>query len=101
MQFITVREFRSSTAQMWRKLRKEKQLVVTSRGKPVAVVVDTDEKRVGDTLLDVRRRAAMEALNSIHEDAERCGLSSMSMRQIDAIIAESRRERRAKREKGQ
>ena len=94
MQFISVREFRASTAKMWRKLKKEKHLVVTNRGKPVAVMSETDENRVGDTLLEITRQEAKAALKSIQEDAEKRGLSGMSMEQIDAIIAESRRERR-------
>jgi antitoxin (DNA-binding transcriptional repressor) of toxin-antitoxin stability system len=95
MRFISVREFRANTGRIWRGLKKEKHLVLTSRGKPVAVVTATDETRVADTLLEIARQEAKAALKSIQEDAEKRGLSGMSMEDIDAEIAHYRRKRRA------
>jgi antitoxin (DNA-binding transcriptional repressor) of toxin-antitoxin stability system len=97
MQFMTVRQFRADTAKVWRKLPKEKHMVITSRGKPVAILTATDSRRVGDTILEIQRQEASAALKRIREGAQRRGLSNMSMDEIDAEIAASRRERREKR----
>ena len=94
MKFITVREFRASTAKMWRKLQKERQLIVTRHGKPVATLSATNEKEVGEAALDELRRKAMAAVDEIRQEAKRQGLSGMKMSEIDAIITEARRERR-------
>ena len=94
MKFITVREFRSSTASMWRKLKKERQLVVTRRGKPVALITSTDEDAIGDTVLADLRRKALAAVDDIRREAKRQGVAGMKMSEIDAVIAESRREKR-------
>ena len=94
MKFITVREFRSSTASMWRKLKKERQLVVTRRGKPVALITSTDEDAIGDTVLADLRRKALAAVEDIRREAKRQGVAGMKMAEIDAVIAESRREKR-------
>ena len=98
MQFMTVRQFRADTAKVWRKLPKEKHMVITSRGKPVAILTATDSRRVGDTILEIQRQEAIAALKRIGEAARRRGLSKMTMDEVDAEIAAYRRERREKRQ---
>ena len=98
MQFMTVREFRSNTAKVWRKLNREKHMVITNRGEPVAILTATDGRRVGDTILQIQRQEALAAIRRIREGAQRRGLSNMTMDEIDADIAEYRRARREKRE---
>ncbi len=43
MKFVTVRDLRGKTAALWKQLEQEKELVVTSNGKPIAVLSATDE----------------------------------------------------------
>ena len=38
MRFVTVRELRSQSADVWRRLAKEPEMVITSNGKPVAIL---------------------------------------------------------------
>ena len=38
MRFITVRELRSRSAEIWRRLADEPDMVITSNGKPVAIL---------------------------------------------------------------
>jgi antitoxin (DNA-binding transcriptional repressor) of toxin-antitoxin stability system len=94
MQYVTVREFRANTAAVWRMLKRERHLVITRRGKPVAVFVETDQARLEDTLEDVRRRQAIEAVAAIRREAKKNGTAEMSMAEIDAEIAAARRDRR-------
>ena len=98
MRFISVREFRANMSSILRSLKKEKHAVLTNRGKPFAVVTATNEKRIADTLLEITRHEAIETLDSIRRDAKKSGTAEMTMREINAEIAEYRRERRAKRD---
>jgi antitoxin (DNA-binding transcriptional repressor) of toxin-antitoxin stability system len=97
MRFVSVRDFRANLNLILRDLKKEKQAVLTRRGKPVAMVTATDEKHVADTLMETARREAKEALEQIQQESVKNGTSGMSMEEIDAEIAQYRRERRAKR----
>ena len=54
MDFVSVRELRSQSAAVWRSLAREKDLVVTSNGKPIAVLSAT----TASTLGGVARRLA-------------------------------------------
>ena len=38
MRFITIRDLRSKSAQIQRELPKEKEMVLTSNGKPIAIL---------------------------------------------------------------
>jgi len=50
MKFLTVRDLRGKSAQVWRELPNEKEMVVTSNGRPVAVLTAVDESNVEQTL---------------------------------------------------
>jgi len=93
MRFVTVRELRSQPASRWRKMAEGKELIVTSNGKPCAVVLPTDEHSLEKMLLELRRLRGLEALDSVREHAKRRGLDKMTMKEIDAEIAAARRER--------
>jgi prevent-host-death family protein len=43
MKFIPIREFRNNPGRMLKSLRKEREVILTSRGKPVAVLSPVDE----------------------------------------------------------
>ena len=55
MRFVSVRELRSKSAELWRDLPSEGQMVVTSNGKPVAILAAVDETNV--ERVGVRRSA--------------------------------------------
>ena len=38
MRFVSVRDLRGNSAQVWRLLADEKEMVITSNGKPVAIL---------------------------------------------------------------
>ena len=94
MEFITIREFRANTAKMWRKLKRERQLILTRRGKPVAMITSTSDREVGEALREDLGRKALAAMKEMQQEAKRHGLSGMTMEEIDAVIAEARREKR-------
>ena len=58
MRFVSVRELRSHTSQLWRDLAEERDLVVTSHGKPVAILSATTEESLERSLAEIRRQRA-------------------------------------------
>ena len=93
MKFVSVRELRDRTAQLWRDLDREKDLVVTNNGKPVAILTATDSDSFERSLGEIRRSRASDALNAIQRDAAERGLDRLSMDDIDVEIQGSRKRR--------
>ena len=93
MKFVPVRELRGRTSQLRNGLEGEKEPVVTSHGKPIAISRATDEPSSGRTLRDLRRRRANEALSRLQRDASRRGLDALTMEDVDAEIRACRRRR--------
>jgi antitoxin (DNA-binding transcriptional repressor) of toxin-antitoxin stability system len=93
MKFITIRELRSNTAQLRKDLAAEREVVVTANGRPFAVMTRVEPDRVEEEILAIRRARARGALSRIRAKAKADGLDRLTMDQIDAIIAEARRER--------
>ena len=96
MRFVSVRELRNHTSQLWRDLAEERDLVVTSHGKPVAILSATTEESLERSLAEIRRQRARDALRDIQREAARRGLDRMSMEQIDAEIKAARTNRSAR-----
>jgi antitoxin (DNA-binding transcriptional repressor) of toxin-antitoxin stability system len=94
MRFVSVRELRSQSAALWKELPRERQMVVTSKGKPVAILAAVDERNLEQSVATIRRAAVLEALQDIQLESVANGTDGMSMEEIDEAIAEVRRERR-------
>ena len=94
MKFITIKDLRSSTAQLRKDLEAEREVVVTVNGRPFAVMTRVDPDGVEEEILAIRRARARGALSRIRAKAKADGLDRLTMDEIDAIIAKARRERR-------
>jgi len=96
MKFITIRELRSNSAQLRRFLAKNEKLVLTSNGKPLALLTAVVEENLEEELMMMRRVRAMLALERIREQARQNGLDRLSSAEIEKIISRSRKSRRKK-----
>lgn len=94
MKFVTVREFRANTATMRKELENEQQLVLTSNGRPFAMVTPVEPDTVMEESLAVTRARAQLALDRAAMKARKDGRDTMTMDEIDAIIADVRKQRR-------
>ena len=97
MRFLSVRDLRGNSARVWRELPKEREMVVTSNGRPVAVLTAVDECTVEESLVAWRRVRANQAIAEIQRESVRSGTSGLSMDEIDTEITKARQERRPKR----
>lgn len=97
MKFMTVREMRGGGAALWRELPEEKEVVITSNGRPVAIMTSVDGQDFEQSLADIRRARAMRAATAMQEASVRRGTDRMTMAEIDAVIADVRKKRHAHR----
>ena len=93
MRFVTVREFRANTAAMRKELENEQQLVLTSNGRPFAMVTPVDADTVIEESMAVSRARARVALDRTAMKAHKDGRDAMTMGDIDKVIADVRRTR--------
>lgn len=88
MKIVTIRDLRTRPKQVREALRREREAVLTANGRPVAVMIPVDTGSIDQTLETLRRARALEALRAI-----RAGSQRMTPKDIDAVIAKTRRAR--------
>jgi prevent-host-death family protein len=67
MRFVPLREFRNDSSSVLRHLKQEGALVVTSNGKPVALVRDLNEKNLVREIAALEREKFLGALKELQE----------------------------------
>ncbi len=94
MKFVTVRDLRNKSAPIRQYLSKEKEIVLTSNGKPFAIVTSASEENLEKSLIMMRRIRAENAVNSIQKDSLEKGKDRISMEEINAEISAVRKARK-------
>ena len=94
MKFLSVRDLRGNSARVWRELPGEREMIVTSNGRPVAVLASVDEGSVEQSLAAWRQVRATQAIADIQRESAHKGTDAMSMDDIDAEIKKARHARR-------
>jgi len=80
------------------RLLAEKELLLTSDGRPVAVLVNVDATTDPEAMIQaIRDSRSRLALSRIREAAQRSGAGCMDMAEIDREIAAARKARRSRR----
>jgi prevent-host-death family protein len=95
MQFVTVRDLRGKSSAVWKKLQTEREMVITSNGKPIAVLSAVSETNLEETLKAIRRSVAVASVNSMQEQSVRSGLDKLPLKEINEAIAAVRRGNKA------
>lgn len=93
MKFVATRALRINPAQVWSLLDKEKDLVITSNGRPVGVLTLADEDSLEDVLTTLRQARAQAAVADIRRLAVARGLDRLTERQVQDVIQKSRKTR--------
>jgi prevent-host-death family protein len=93
MKTVTIRDLRTRPRQVRETLKAEREAILTSNGRPVAVLVPVDASTVDDTLETLRRARGLEAIRAIRAASRARGLDRLSPGDIDAVIAHARRAR--------
>jgi len=93
MRSINVRDLRLRSAQVWRQLAEEKELVVRSKGKSVAVLSATTEDMLETTLTALRRARALQAVMALQMESARVGKDRLTLDDINKEIGAVRQSR--------
>lgn len=93
MEFVSVRELRSRSAAVWSSLAREKDLVVTSNGKPIAVLSATTASTLEASLAALRQARAQLAVGAMQRSARETGADRMTLEDVNAEIDAVRRSR--------
>lgn len=93
MDYIAVNELKRPR-QVRERLAAAEEMILTSNGRPMAVIMYVAEEDDPEDLLTAAREARSQiALRRIRERARRTGTDKMSGPEIDKVIAAARRDR--------
>jgi antitoxin (DNA-binding transcriptional repressor) of toxin-antitoxin stability system len=98
MKFLSARDFRDQSSEVWKGLESEQEMVVTDNGRPIAILSPVTEETFEETLAAIRRSKAMAAVAEIQRSSVQKRTDSLTADEIDAEIAEVRRARRQRSE---
>ncbi|GHV44826.1 hypothetical protein AGMMS50268_16440 [Spirochaetia bacterium] len=86
MKFVTVRDFRTSSANIWQTLPEEQEMVITNNGKPIALLTPISDKTLENTLSSIRKAKAINAVKLIQQESIAKGMDKITMDEIDDEI---------------
>ena len=93
MKFISVRDLRGKSAEVWKELPAEREVVVTNHGRPIAILSAVSESNLEESLSAIRQARASEAVMSIQRRSVDKGTDSITTEEIDAEIKAVRKKR--------
>ena len=94
MKFVTVRDLRLKPRELWEKLKTEHEVVLTTNGRPVAIMAGVDEDSFEATVSALRRLRATRAVELLQRRSVARGLDRLPVAAIDAEIRAVRGRRR-------
>ena len=86
MKFLSVRDLKTKSSQVWKELPDQKEMVITSNGRPIAILSSINENNLEQVLSAFRRARAVEAVASIQYESVRKGTDKMTMAKINNEI---------------
>jgi antitoxin (DNA-binding transcriptional repressor) of toxin-antitoxin stability system len=90
MKFLSVRDLKTKSSQVWKELPGQKEMIVTSNGRPIALLSSINENNLEQILMAFRRARAASAVASIQYESTQKGTDKISMDEINAEIKEAR-----------
>jgi antitoxin (DNA-binding transcriptional repressor) of toxin-antitoxin stability system len=93
MKFVSVRDLRGKSSEIWKDLSGEREMVVTSNGRPIAILAAINESNLEESLAAFRQARAVEAVASLQRKSLERGTDRISMEEIDSEIISTRKKR--------
>ncbi|WP_306534031.1 type II toxin-antitoxin system Phd/YefM family antitoxin [Geobacter sp.] len=93
MKFVSVRDLRGKSAQVWKELPEEREMIITSNGRPIAILAAISEANLEESLAAFRRARAVEAVASLQRRSVEQGADGITLDEINAEIGAVRKER--------
>ena len=93
MKFVSVRDFRIRPGDIWKQLKIDKDIVITSNGKPIAILNPVEAENLESTIAVLRRARALLALEEIQKESALKGVDKLTEEEIEEEIKSARSER--------
>jgi len=93
MRFISVRDLNTKPKEIWSKI-KDEEVVITSNGKPIALLSGVTEETLEKTVRAIRRSRALIALEEMQKKSVELGLDQWTDSQIESEIKAVRKSRK-------
>jgi antitoxin (DNA-binding transcriptional repressor) of toxin-antitoxin stability system len=93
MRFVAVRDLRLKPGQVWERLDREREIILTSNGKPIALLTRVNDEDFEKTIAAVRRARALMAMEEMQRASLAAGKNRISDAEIEAEIKATRRSR--------
>ena len=78
MRFVSVRDLRGKSAAIWRDLPDERELIITSNGRPVAILAAVDESNLEESLSAFRQARAVDAVARLQQRSVVAGTDGLT-----------------------
>jgi antitoxin (DNA-binding transcriptional repressor) of toxin-antitoxin stability system len=93
MRFVSIRDLRGKSAEVWKDLTEEHEMVITNNGRPIALLTAVNEANLEESLSAFRQAQAVRAVarlqrRSVAQEADR-----ISVEEVDEEIRAVRRKR--------
>jgi antitoxin (DNA-binding transcriptional repressor) of toxin-antitoxin stability system len=93
MKFISVRDLRGKSAEVWKNLPGEREMIVTNSGRPIAILAAVSESNLEESISAFRQARAVEAVGNLQRRSLEQGTDSIAAKVIEAEIQEVRKKR--------
>jgi antitoxin (DNA-binding transcriptional repressor) of toxin-antitoxin stability system len=93
MKFVSVRDLRGKAADIWRELPEEREMVITSNGRPIAILAAVGESDLEEALAAFRKARAIDAVASLQLRSVSAGRDALTAEDVEAEIATVREAR--------
>lgn len=93
MKFISVRDFRIRPGDVWKQLKVYKDIIITSNGKPIAILNPVEDSNLESSITALRRARALLALEETQKNSVVRGLDKLTEDEIEEEIKAARLER--------
>jgi antitoxin (DNA-binding transcriptional repressor) of toxin-antitoxin stability system len=93
MKFISVRDLRGKSAEVWKELPREREMIITSNGRPIAIIAAISDSNLEESLSAFRQARAVQAVASLQRRSVEMGNDKITMDEIDAEIKAVRKKR--------
>lgn len=91
MKFASIRDLKINASEVIKKVEEDEDIIVTKRGKPVALMVQVSEDEVTELIRFIRSIKFQRSLHKIWKHSEEHGLDKMTDEDIEEEIRSARK----------
>ena len=91
VKFVSVSDLRLKPGQVWKRLDREGEMIITSRGRPIALLTRVNKEDFEKTVITFRRARGLMAMEAMQRASLVAGKDKISDAEIEAEIRAARR----------